>query len=86
MGIGPRTAVFSLLDGDPATNDIMDGVDTTWSRVPGGAEIGKQADEIIAQFDTKQSGRERGGVARAAGKSGGAAGQTAGGRETKAAR
>jgi hypothetical protein len=41
-----------VLDGDPATNDIMDGIDTTWSRVPGGAEIGRQADEIIAQFDT----------------------------------
>jgi hypothetical protein len=26
-------------------------VDTTWSRVPGGAEIGKQADEIIAKFN-----------------------------------
>ena len=48
----PRTANFLVLDGEPATNDIMDGIDTTWSRVPGGAEIGKQADEIIAQFDT----------------------------------
>lgn len=45
---------FQLLDGAPATADIMDGVDTTWNRVPGGgAEIGKAADEIIAQFDTK---------------------------------
>ena len=51
-GGGARTANFLVLDGEPATNDIMDGIDTTWSRVPGGAEIGKQADEIIAQFDT----------------------------------
>jgi hypothetical protein len=41
-----------MLDGEPATNDIMDGIDTTWSRVPGGAKIGNQAYEIIAQFDT----------------------------------
>ena len=51
-GGGARTANFLVLDGEPATNDIMDGIDTTWSRVPGGVEIGKKADEIIAQFDT----------------------------------
>jgi LmbE family N-acetylglucosaminyl deacetylase len=51
-GGGARTSSFLVLDGEPATNDIMDGIDTTWSRVSGGAEIGKQADEIIAQFDT----------------------------------
>ncbi len=50
-GNGPRTEPFQLLAGEPATNDIMDGVDTTWNRVPGGAEIGKEADEIIAKFD-----------------------------------
>jgi LmbE family N-acetylglucosaminyl deacetylase len=52
IGGGARTASFLVLAGEPATNDIMDGIDTTWSRVPGGAEIGKQMDEIIAQFDT----------------------------------
>jgi LmbE family N-acetylglucosaminyl deacetylase len=50
-GGGTRTESFQLLAGEPATNDILDGVDTTWNRVPGGAEIGKQADEIIAQFN-----------------------------------
>ncbi|HLP78090.1 MAG TPA: PIG-L family deacetylase [Candidatus Paceibacterota bacterium] len=49
---GSRTANFLVLDGESTTNDIMDGIDTTWSRVPGGAAIGKQADEIIAKFDT----------------------------------
>ena len=29
----------------------MDGVDTTWSRVPGGAEIGTSVDEVIAKFN-----------------------------------
>jgi LmbE family N-acetylglucosaminyl deacetylase len=48
---GSRTESFQFLDGSPATNDILDGVDTTWNRVPGGAEIGKLADEIITRFD-----------------------------------
>jgi LmbE family N-acetylglucosaminyl deacetylase len=50
-GGGTRTETFQLLAGEPATNDIMDGIDTTWNRVPGGAEIGKLADDIIAQFN-----------------------------------
>ncbi|HXR48069.1 MAG TPA: PIG-L family deacetylase [Candidatus Limnocylindrales bacterium] len=50
-GSGPRSESFELLDGEPATNDIMDGVDTTWSRVPGGAEIGTSVDEVIAKFN-----------------------------------
>ena len=50
-GGGTRSESFQLLDGEPATNDIMDGVDTTWGRVPGGAEIGTMAGEIIAQFN-----------------------------------
>ena len=52
-GGGPRTESFSLLGGEPATKDILDGVDTTWGRVPGGAEIGTQADAIIATFNPK---------------------------------
>jgi LmbE family N-acetylglucosaminyl deacetylase len=47
---GPRFETFQLLDGAPMTNDLFDGVDTTWSRVSGGAKIGKLADQIIAQF------------------------------------
>jgi hypothetical protein len=49
-GGGARSESFQLLDGEPATNDILDGVDTTWGRVPGGVEIGKLADEVIVQF------------------------------------
>jgi LmbE family N-acetylglucosaminyl deacetylase len=50
-GGGARTESFQLLGGEPATNDIMDGVDTTWGRVPGGTEIGTLAGEVIAQFN-----------------------------------
>ena len=48
---GSRMESFQLLDGSPVTNDIFDGVDLTWNRIPGGSEIGKLADEIIAQFN-----------------------------------
>lgn len=47
---GPRYELFQLLDGVAATNDIMDGVNTTWSRVPGGAEVGDLAGEVITHF------------------------------------
>ncbi len=50
---GPRFETFQLLDGAPMTKDVLDGVDTTWSRVTGGAKIGKLADEIIARFDSQ---------------------------------
>jgi LmbE family N-acetylglucosaminyl deacetylase len=50
---GPRFETFQLLDGGPMKNDVLDGVDNTWSRVSGGAEIGKLTEEIIAQFDSQ---------------------------------
>ncbi len=45
-----RTESFTLLAGEPAKVDIMDGLDLTWARVPGGAEIGKLAADALAQF------------------------------------
>jgi LmbE family N-acetylglucosaminyl deacetylase len=50
-GNGPRTESFQLLAGEPATNDILDGIDTTWNRVAGGEAIGMLADSIIADFN-----------------------------------
>ena len=52
----PRLESFHLLEGAPATTDILEGVDTTWNRVPGGADIGKAADEIIAHFNAQDVG------------------------------
>jgi hypothetical protein len=48
---GTASETFQLLDGEPVTKDILDGVDTTWGRVPGGAEIGRLADEVIARLN-----------------------------------
>lgn len=50
-GGGPRHDSFELLAGEPATNDIMDGVNTTWSRMPAGSEMGTLADDVIAKFN-----------------------------------
>jgi LmbE family N-acetylglucosaminyl deacetylase len=50
-GGGAGSAGFTFLAGAPATNDIFDGIDTTWGRVPGGAEIGKMTDDVITHFD-----------------------------------
>ena len=52
-GRGARPESFQLLEGEPASKDIMDGVDTTWARLTGGAEVGRLADEVISQFDPK---------------------------------
>ncbi len=51
FGGGNRAESFEVLDGAPATNSIFDGIDTTWARIPGGADIGKLTDEVIAKFD-----------------------------------
>ena len=49
--VGPlRTESFVPLGGEPAMHDLLDGVDTTWGRVPGGAAIGRLTEAAIAQF------------------------------------
>jgi hypothetical protein len=50
---GSRIEPFVLLAGDAATTDLLDGVDTTWNRLPGGAEIARAIDEAIATFNAQ---------------------------------
>ena len=50
-GRAPRTEYFEPVDGDPASRDLMDGVDTTWARVPGGAKIGALLADAERRFD-----------------------------------
>lgn len=38
-------------DGATATTDLMEGIDTSWSRVSGAAEIGRLSAELIAAFN-----------------------------------
>lgn len=48
---GQQTEYFSLLNGDEATIDLMDGVNTSWGRISGGEETGKLVDEVIKSFN-----------------------------------
>jgi LmbE family N-acetylglucosaminyl deacetylase len=50
-GSGPRVEHFKVLAGEPMAGDILDGVDTTWGRIPGGADIGRLAGDAIAHFN-----------------------------------
>jgi LmbE family N-acetylglucosaminyl deacetylase len=55
-GGGPNQQTFTTLGGEPATVDLFDGVDTTWARVSGGAEIGSLAKKAIDDFKTDNPG------------------------------
>ncbi len=48
---GPNVQTFRLLAGDPPEHALFDGVDLTWSRVPGGAPIAALAADLAAKFD-----------------------------------
>jgi hypothetical protein len=55
-GGGPNLQTFIVLGGEPAEKDLMDGIDTTWTRVPGGAEIAAVAAQAIADFKQDNPG------------------------------
>lgn len=41
---------FTVVAGEPASRDPMDGIDTTWNRLPGGARIAPILEEAIRTF------------------------------------
>jgi LmbE family N-acetylglucosaminyl deacetylase len=48
--VGANEQIFILLAGEPATADLMEGVDTTWGRFPQGTEIDRRAAALLAGF------------------------------------
>jgi len=48
---GSSLEYFATLLGDAPRADLLDGVNTTWTRVPGGAEIGNDLNAIKRTFD-----------------------------------
>jgi len=48
---GDAFEYFKTMAGDAPQNELEDGVNTTWSRVKGGEEIGKEVDAIQKSFD-----------------------------------
>jgi LmbE family N-acetylglucosaminyl deacetylase len=47
---GTQYNYFRHVEGVPADRDVFDGIDTSWTRVPGGAPVGRKLGEIIASF------------------------------------
>lgn len=48
---GAQTDSFELMDGDPATTDIFDGIDVSWNRIPGGRAVGLLLAEVLKSFE-----------------------------------
>ena len=48
---GPLPNYFRLVAGEPAANDILDGVDLTWRRVRGGEVVDAVLARAVASFD-----------------------------------
>ncbi|CAN5462424.1 hypothetical protein BH10BAC3_BH10BAC3_25450 [soil metagenome] len=51
---GSALEYFATIQGDAPKNDLMDGVNTSWSRVPNAAGVEAMIDKIIAAFDPSQ--------------------------------
>ena len=48
---GTQYEYFELLAGEPAKNDVFEGIDVTWDRVPGGHKAGLLLAESLRSFD-----------------------------------
>ena len=48
---GEALEYFQPVKGAKATQDLFEGVDQTWNRVPGGAAVGKLIEEVIRKYD-----------------------------------
>ena len=48
---GTQPDHFEVGAGDPAADDIFEGIDVSWSRVPGGQKTGQLLEKILASYD-----------------------------------
>jgi LmbE family N-acetylglucosaminyl deacetylase len=48
---GPAPNYFAHIKGEPAAKDLFDGVDLSWRRFEGGAEVGRLLEEAALGFD-----------------------------------
>jgi LmbE family N-acetylglucosaminyl deacetylase len=56
---GSRGAVLEYMqhvDGDRAVEDLFEGIDTTWGRIPGGAAVGAILDRAYRDFEPEDPG------------------------------
>jgi LmbE family N-acetylglucosaminyl deacetylase len=48
---GARKEYFKLLEGQPMTSSLFEGIDTSWSRVPNSESVATKIHQIISQFN-----------------------------------
>ncbi|HXK07406.1 MAG TPA: PIG-L family deacetylase [Verrucomicrobiae bacterium] len=48
---GPGRTVFTVIGGPPAKDDLFEGIDTTWGRLPGGAPVGALFADAIRAYE-----------------------------------
>ncbi len=51
IAYGAQSSSLVVTGGAPAKDDLMDDIDTTWSRIPGGAAVGELLARAKANFD-----------------------------------
>ncbi len=51
---GTSVSRFQVIAGEPATRDILEGINTSWSRVEGGEAIARRAEAVLAAFQPLQ--------------------------------
>jgi len=54
---GTRFEYFTLVEGSPPGQELLSGIDTSWSRVPGGRSLGSKLKEISELFDPRDPAR-----------------------------
>jgi LmbE family N-acetylglucosaminyl deacetylase len=54
---GTQYDTFELWAGEPAAQDIFEGIDVTWDRVPGGHKVGLLLADCTRAFDPRQPSR-----------------------------
>ncbi len=54
---GTRYEFFKLMEGSPAGKELLSGIDTSWSRVPGGESLGAKLAEINELYDLRDPAR-----------------------------
>jgi LmbE family N-acetylglucosaminyl deacetylase len=54
---GTQYDAFELWAGEPAAQDIFEGIDVTWDRVPGGQKVGLLLAGCLQSFDPRQPSR-----------------------------
>jgi LmbE family N-acetylglucosaminyl deacetylase len=54
---GNQYETFELLAGEPAKDDLFEGIDVTWERIPGGRKAGALLTESLRAFDPEHPSR-----------------------------